>query len=200
MLTQKNKPSSFAKASEDKPRPALRSSKSEGGNDVTRTFVTLSDDDILDAIRQIASRQNTQFVFIHHLACVLALSTDEDREFLLKRIGFLDRAGAVMLSPIEQPQLLASFITVWHVRNESGVPCHEVCIAPDSHRIARILRSSKSEGGWPRAIDESTFNPTVQQQRITHLVLGAAETLAGLGAKPQTRLRVLHVEHEGRAA
>lgn len=46
---------------------------------------------------------------------------------------------------------------------------------------------------WPRAADASTYNPTVQQRRVSELVKASADTLQRIGL--QNRMRVCHMEH-----
>jgi hypothetical protein len=184
--------------------------------------IPCGDQDILDAIRELATRQSTCYVMIADLRVRLGL-TEDDRDWLTRTIQRLDAEGRVMLSPVERPQQLALYQAPWYVRNASGVPCHEITVpaadlAPESTELLSAFRmleaaqnemregwvpeasgaqiSASAEFGkaralpsnamppppWPRAADASTLNPTVQQRRITDLVLGAAQTLAGMAS------------------
>lgn len=75
-------------------------------------------------------------------------------------------------------------------------------MTPDNQTRRGIPFALHTPPPFPRAADQSTFNPTVQQRRISALVSGAARTLFSLGDKPHTQFRVCHVEQTngGRAA
>lgn len=159
-------------------------------------------EDILDTIRQISATQHTCFVNIYHLGIILGL-TEDDRTWLIDAISKLDAASLVMLSPHERPQHLPPSQRDWCVRNASGVPCHEICVAPDSRRIKPVLQEhAPALPVIPKAQDESTHNPRVQQRRISELVARYAAALFSMGDRPHTCLRVLHGEQTstGRAA
>ena len=157
--------------------------------------IEVTDQDILDAIAQIAATQSTCFVMIAKLAVTLGFNAD-DRDWLIGTLKVLDTEGRIRLARVENPQHLALYQACWYVRNASGVPCHEVALAapqPPSRRIAPLL-SRQSPSLPVQAPDTSTHNPTVQRHRISSLVRDAADQLFGLGSKSHTRLRVLHVE------
>lgn len=161
-------------------------------------------DDILDAIRQIASTQSSTFVMLSSVAFSLGLN-ERDFSWFQAAVKDLDEQGRICLSTLELPQKLPHFQAVWQVRNSSGVPCHEACIAPDSHRVAPLMREHAADSpAYPRAADGSTLNPTMQQRRISALVGGAAAVLYSMGSRPQTQFHVCHVEQPdtstGRAA
>ncbi len=158
-------------------------------------------EDILATIAQIAAQQSTCFVMIATVAVSLGLN-EEDRTWLLAALREMDQQGRVCLNALEKPQNLALYQAHWFVRNASGIPCHEVCIAPDSHRLKPLLKNNAPPLPlFAKAQDSSTDNPRMQQRRISDLVAGAAATLFGSGSRPHTQLRVLHVEHtNGRAA
>lgn len=167
--------------------------------------IEVTDQDILNAIAQIAKEQSTGFVMIAKLAFALGFNAD-DRDWLIGTLKVLDTEGHILLSPVERPQNLPVYQACWYVRNGSGIPCHEVAVnsAPDpSRRIAPLLsRTAPAHPVWRQAEDSSTHNPRMQQRRISELVESAAETLFGNGSHPHTRVRVCHVEQNstGRAA
>ncbi|MFZ2279286.1 MAG: hypothetical protein WAW39_15950 [Prosthecobacter sp.] len=148
------------------------------------TSIECTHEDILDAIAQIAAKQQTQFVMTATLALSLGLNA-EDYEWLKQALHQLDEQQRVMLNCVEYPQKLPEFIKAWFVQNASGIPCHEVCIAPDSRRLKPLLKQHNPElPVYRRAADSSTDNPTVQKRRISDLVKGAADTLFGNGHAP----------------
>ena len=153
--------------------------------------VECTHEDILEHITIIASRQQTCFVMIATLSVSLGLNAD-DRPWLLDAIHQLDNQDRVMLSALEYPQRLAEDQAPWYVRNGSGIPCHEVCVAPDSHRLKPLLKQNAPElPVYRSAPDGSTHNPTMQKHRVSALVAGAAATLFGTGIRPHTQFRVL---------
>lgn len=158
-------------------------------------------DDILDAIAQIAAKQHTCFVMIATVAVSLGLN-DDDRAWLLSAIHEMDLQSRICLNALERPQNLALYQAAWYVQNASGIPCHEVCVAPDSHRLKPLLQQHAPELPIYRpAQDSSSHNPLMQKHRVSALVAGAAATLFGTGSRPHTQFRVLHVEqNDGRAA
>lgn len=140
-------------------------------------------EDILAAIRQISSRQSTCFVMIATVASALGLN-DHDRSWLNAAITELEQQGLVCLNAVERPQQVTACLEPWNVRNASGIPCHEICIAPESHRIAPLLRDhAPALPLYPRAAATCTANPHMREQRITQLVRGAAEALQHMGRK-----------------
>lgn len=157
------------------------------GSDATRQRsregVGCTDDDILTAIEDCARHASTRHVMICHVAVALGLGA-EDRAWLLHHLHVMDERGRVMLSPVERPQSLALYQACWQVRNASGVPCHEVTVVerPACNTPALTMQTMPGPP-WPRADDKSSRNPTVQQQRISALVRGAAETLQQLGMR-----------------
>lgn len=153
------------------------------------TTVILTQDDILNAITQIAAKQCTCFVSIYHLGLILGL-TEEDCAWLCRELEILDSAQRVLLNALDRPQDLLSSMRPWAVRNASGIPCHEVCRAPDSHRLKPPL-AHNATATPRRAPDTSTLNPTVQQRRVSKLVEGAARVLISFGNRPQTQVRVV---------
>ncbi|MCF7788638.1 MAG: hypothetical protein K9N47_21120 [Prosthecobacter sp.] len=151
-------------------------------------------EDILATIAQIAAQQSTCFVMIATVAVSLGL-TDDDRPWLLTALHELDLQGRICLNALEKPQNLVMCQLHWFVRNTSGVPCHEVCIAPDSHRLKPLLQHhAPALPVYPRAREVVTSNPVLRSRRMSQLVEESARTLFGKGSRPQTLLRVLHVE------
>lgn len=163
--------------------------------------VEITRDDVIDAITQIAAKQSTQFVSIALLAVTLGLM-EEDIPWMQAALHELDEQRRVLLSCVEYPQRLASFIAPWFVNNASGIPCHEICVAPDSRRLKPLLKQHAPELPlYPRSADTSTHNPTMQQRRVSALVEAAANTLIQCGSRPHMQVRVLHVAPStGRAA
>ncbi|WP_397384717.1 hypothetical protein [Prosthecobacter sp.] len=158
--------------------------------------VEITRDDVIDAITQIAVKQSTQYVSIALLAVTLGL-IEEDIPWMQQALHELDEQHRVLLSCVEYPQKLPSFIAPWFVRNASGIPCHEICVAPDSHRIKPLLEQHAPElPFYPRAREVITSNPVLRSRRMTLLVEDAANTLFGIGHKPHTLLRVLHVAQQ----
>lgn len=165
--------------------------------------IEITDDDILDAIEQIASKQSTCYVRICTLAFSLGLEPGQDRDWLIGTLKVLDTAGTIVLSPLELPQQLPTYQACWYVRNALGVPCHEVAISSraerpvSTQRIAPLLRrKAPALPLFPEARDESTHNPHVQKNRISRLVESTAAALFSIGSRPHTRIRVLHVEQD----
>jgi len=141
---------------------------------------------VLAAISAIAATQSTRCVMISAVAVHLGLAPTE-REWLLRTIRRLDADGLVLLSPVERPQNLALYQACWHVRNASGIPCHEVAVAVAERSADAPVRNQPPHAtlpppaAWPRAKDGSTSNPTMQQCRIANLLRDAAETLQAIG-------------------
>jgi hypothetical protein len=161
--------------------------------------IEITHDDVLAAIAQIAQGQQTHYVMIALLSVTLGIGAD-DRAWLLHAIHELDLAGRVMLSPVEKLQSLALYQACWFVSNASGIPCHEVCLAPDSQRLKPLLQQhAPTLPLFARATDGSTHNPTMQRCRVSALVESAAKTLFGCGHSPHTQVRVLETS-TGRAA
>jgi hypothetical protein len=157
-------------------------------------------EDILEHIQIIASRQQTCFVMIATLSVSLGLNAD-DRTWLLDSLHLLDNQGRVMLSALERPQDLNLYQASWFVRNASGIPCHEVCVAPDSHRLKPLLQQNAPElPVYRSAQDSSTHNPMMQKHRVSALVAGAAATLFRTGNRAHTQFRVLIPTSTGEAA
>ncbi len=65
---------------------------------------------------------------------------------------------------------------------------------PDNETRSPLPFARNTPPPFPQAVDQSTYNPTVQQRRISALVSGAARTLFGLGERPHTLFRVIHTE------
>lgn len=163
--------------------------------------VQLTDDDVIETIEDLCAQRGSDFAPIALLGTVLGLTDDEGREWLRGCIAHLDMRGRVMLR--EGTHALPS-LQVWAVRDAHGHDCHEVgtgfSLRFNVQRQRPWPRNAMPPPPWPRAVDESTHNPTVQQRSISLLALGASQTLAGLG-KPTKRARILcHVEPEGRVA
>jgi len=139
---------------------------------------------VLAAIAAIAATQSTRCVMISAVAVHLGLAPTE-REWLLRTIRRLDEDGLILLSPVERPQNLALYQACWHVRNASGIPCHEVAVAERSADAPVRSQPPHSPlpppSTWPRAKDHSSRNPTMQQCRIASLLRDAAETLQAIG-------------------
>lgn len=181
-----------------------------GPANVSHTIgIEVTDQDILEAIRNLAAQQSTCFVSIAKLAVALGFNTAEDRDWLIGTLKVLDTEGSILLSAVEQPQLLALYQACWYVRNASGIPCHEVAVnlsaRKPSDRIAPLLRKTAPQTPlFLPAADSSSDNPMMQKRRISDLVRGAAATLFSFGNMPHARFEVLHVEQDqpstGRAA
>lgn len=137
--------------------------------------------DILNAVATLSEAQNTQFVRIAALAQRLNLTEDSEREWLIGMLVAMDLHGQVLLSPLEKPQDLSASEQAWHVRNASGIPCHELCLSES----ARLARMRCEPVPYLRAPDGSTYNPSVQAKRIADLLRDAADNLQSLSRQRQ---------------
>lgn len=168
----------------------------------TPDVVQLTDDDVIETIKDFCARRGSDFAPIALLGTVLNLTDDEGREWLRGCIAHLDMRGRVMLRAGSNA---LPGMQVWAVRDAHGAECHEVGTGFSSRfkvQGSQWPRNTMPPPPWPRAVDESTHNPTVQQRRITRLVRGAAETLQGLGARtPASAAKLFHAETQtGEAA
>lgn len=159
--------------------------------------ISATADDVLEHIARIAARQATGFVLIAHIRVELGLTLD-DLPWLQQTLKQLDAQDQIRLGTYEKPQDLAAYIAPWCVQNASGIPCHEVALnpeAPPRHRIAPLLRrTAPALPIYPRAREVGTSNPVLRNRLMSQLVEESAKTLFGKGSRPQTLLRVLHVE------
>lgn len=92
-------------------------------------------------------------------------------------------------------ELLSAFCVLEAAHNEACEAGRQISASAEFGKVGALPSNATSPPPWPRAVDQSTLNPTVQQRRISQLVKESAETLFGIGSKPQTRVRVIHVEH-----
>lgn len=159
--------------------------------------ISATADDVLETIARIAARQATIYVLIAHIRVEMGLTLD-DLPWLQQTIKQLDEQDQVRLSTYEKPQNLAAYIAPWCVRNASGIPCHEVCLNPEAPPRTRIAPLMKKHAPalpiFPRAREVGTSNPVLRNRRMSQLVEESANTLFGRGSRPQTLLRVLHME------
>lgn len=138
-------------------RPARGAGLPPAANDTSRSLTTLTDDDIIDAIRQLALGVSTKFVMIAHVRVALGLR-DDDGDWFKRRLKALDDAGLVMLSPIEKPQDLALYQAPWWVPNASGVHCHEITAAEPGSAARAAKRMTENLIELSRRSAGSGFN------------------------------------------
>lgn len=70
--------------------------------------------------------------------------------------------------------------------------------APRSNPLLRHAAGQARPHPWPRAVDDSTFNPTVQQRRIALLVEESANTLQAIARRAhEQRAKTCHMEQLG---
>jgi hypothetical protein len=157
--------------------------------------VALTERDIIDRIRDLAARQNTQYVRIDHLRTSLGLSTDDDRSWLKLTLMKMDVEGCIALSPLEKPQDLDMISAQWWAANCHGQRCHEVAAMPQAEsritdhasRPPRLNFSAACAAGLhelqsrKRAARLHLDTPTQQQQRIGDVLRAAAADLQRLG-------------------
>jgi hypothetical protein len=157
--------------------------------------VALTERDIIDRIRALAARQNTQYVSINNLRTSLGLSDDDDRSWLRLTLMKMDVEGRIALSPLEKPQDLDIVSAQWFAANAQGQRCHEVATMPQADsrithhdsRTPRLNFAAAATAGLlelqarKRATHLHLDTPTQQQQRIGDVLRAAAADLQRLG-------------------
>ncbi len=156
--------------------------------------VALTERDIIDRIRTLAAKQNTQYVSIDHLRTSLGLSTDDDCTWLRVTLMKMDVEGSIALSPLEHPQNLSISAGRWWAANGSGIRCHEAAALPQAdsritHHAPRLNFTAACTAGLQelqarkRAARLHLDTPTQQQQRIGDVLRAAADDLQRLGMR-----------------
>jgi hypothetical protein len=150
--------------------------------------VALTERDIIDRIRALASRQSTQYVSINHLRTSLGLCDDDERSWLKLTLMKMDVEGSIALSPLEKPQDLDIVSAQWWAANASGLRCHEVAALPQAEsRPPRLNFAAACTAGLAelqarkRAARLHLDTPTQQQRRIGDVLRAAAVDLQRLG-------------------
>jgi hypothetical protein len=157
--------------------------------------VALTERDIIDRIRALASRQSTQYVSINNLRTSLGLSDDDERSWLKLTLMKMDVECSIALSPLEKPQDLDIVSAQWWAANASGLRCHEVAALPQAEsritdhasRAPRLNFTAACTAGLQelqsrkRAARLHLDTPTQQQQRIGDVLRAAAVDLQRMG-------------------